>query len=85
MTEAFVKREQKEIFNNKFIASYTAWQNAQIQATDKRGKRYVKNFKDLFDYDKEREKLGNKDNKKLKESKDYSLLDKLAEINGEGR
>lgn len=85
MTQAFVEREQQRQLDAKFIASYTAWQSAQMEATDKRGKRVIKKFTQLYDYNKER-RAYTKDSKKPKQerSEEYSILDKLAEINGKG-
>lgn len=85
MTQAFVEREQQRQLDAKFIASYTAWQSAQMEATDKRGKRVIKKFTQLYDYDKERRAYKKQDKKpKHERREEYSILDKLAEINGKG-
>lgn len=81
MTEAFSKKEQRQMLNNKFLESFNAWQNAQIQATDKKGKRIIKKFSQLYDYKKDLER-SREDKEEVK--KDYSFLEKLAEINKEG-
>lgn len=39
--------------DKRFLASYEAWQSAQVQASDKKGKAVVRKFKQLFDYQKE--------------------------------
>lgn len=85
MTQAFVEREQQRQLDAKFIASYTAWQSAQMEATDKNGKRVIKRFSQLYDYDKER-RAYTKESKKptQKKSKEHDILQKLAKINGKG-
>lgn len=49
MQEARALRQVDECF----LASYEAWQSAQVQASDKKGKAVVRKFKQLFDYKKE--------------------------------
>lgn len=85
MTQAYVEREQDRQLNAKFIASYTAWQSAQMEATNKQGKPVIKKFSQLYDYDKERRAYQKHDKKPTQgKSEDYSILEKLAEINGKG-
>lgn len=83
MTQAYVEREQDRQLDAKFIASYTAWQSAQMEATNKQGKPVIRKFSQLYDYDKER-RAYKKEKPKKEKNQDYSILEKLAEINGKG-
>lgn len=49
LQEAYALRQVDE----RFLASYEAWQSAQVQASDKKGKAVVRKFRQLFDYQKE--------------------------------
>lgn len=84
MTQAFVEREQDRQLNAKFIASYTAWQSAQMEATDKHGKRVIKRFSQLYDYDKERRAMTGEEKPMNQKARDVGVLEKLAEINRKG-
>lgn len=84
MTQAYVEREQDRQLDAKFIASYTAWQAAQMEATDKRGKRVIKRFSQLYDYDKERRAMTGEEKPMKQKARDAGVLEKLAEINRKG-
>lgn len=56
LTEAYIKREEEALVNRKFIASFIAWQNAQMQATDKKGRAKIRRFTELYDPDKDRKR-----------------------------
>lgn len=70
--------------DDRFLASYSAWQLATAQASDKKGRPLCKRFKDLFDYEKERKAIvGVKLSPALLHKK--SILERVKSINSERR
>lgn len=76
MQEAYMLRNIDE----QFMTYLQAWTNAQVQATDKKGKPVYKKFKDFFDYDKILKELKEENNNKM----EISVYQRLAEINKKG-
>lgn len=70
--------------DDRFMASYGAWQLATAQASDKKGRPLCKRFKDLFDYDKERKAItGVRMSPALLQKK--AILEQVKKINLERR
>lgn len=72
--------------DEKELISFNAWQNRAIEATKKRGKReeyVVKEFKDLYDREKEEQQFFNKKKQeKIKKNKpSQRALDMIKNIN----
>lgn len=55
--EVLVRAYQLHRVDDMFIASYTAWQSAIAQGTDKKGKPIYRAFNDFFNYEKEMQKV----------------------------
>lgn len=80
LKEAWTRRN----LDKRFLASYTAWQTAIAQSTDKNGKPVVKKFEDLFSYEKELKALEAEETKIKVSEEDKNVFKMLTEINRKG-
>lgn len=80
--EVLVEAHRKNVVDQMFIASFNSWQNRNINASDKKGRYTIKEFKDLFDYEKILNSSYDVEEKEKKISK-YALA-KIAQINNKG-
>lgn len=83
--EVLVDAYQQRQVNERFIASYTAFQIAKAQSTDAKGKMIYNSFNKLFDYEKELNQLKETEIKKSKKANkvNKNLIQRLTEINKE--
>jgi len=81
------KAFELNMLNQRFIATYNAFQTVRANATDKKGRLINKNFTDLIDYEKEYDNII-KDKKEVDhelENKKKNIRKLLAKANKEKR
>lgn len=69
--------------DDRFLASFTAFQNAKAQSSDKNGRPIYNTFKKLFDYEKELELLKNPNVTKKTKKEDIDIFKRLEKLNEE--
>ena len=66
----------------RLLASFTAWQMACAQATDKKGKPICKKFADLYDYEAELKNIYGEE-KRHYSDEERALVRRVRELNRE--